>query len=92
MLGEEFMEISTRGVSVSAFAARRVCMPRDMLEWIGNKSKSDFLPTVNIRLINLRGSADDCAYKSSAIGLAARAKRGWYIRIHTYVHNAREIV
>lgn len=63
-------------VSVSAFTASRFCMPRDTLERTGNKSKNDFLPIVNIRLINLRGSADDCAYKSSAVGLAARANRG----------------
>lgn len=62
-----------------AASARAISRPRlyaaDTLERVGNKSKNDFLPIVNIRLINLRGSADDCAYKSSAVGLAARSKR-----------------
>lgn len=65
-----------RCFSISLSLCAPLCMPRDTLERIRNKSKSDFLfRTVDIRLINLRGSADDCAYKSSAIGLAARIER-----------------
>lgn len=42
-----------------------------------SKQEQERLParSVDIRLINLRGSADERAYKSSAIGLAVRLER-----------------
>jgi len=63
MLGVEFMETSTRVLCAAGYARTDL------------KQEQERLPDCRYRLINLRGSADDCTYTNRQLLVSRRIER-----------------